>query len=65
MLRRGPCAPPTVRRRRGAVLSNRRVKETIVLVPRQRRRIGRPRPLSPGPRYPHRPDRLPALRETR
>lgn len=30
-----------------------------MLIPRPRRRIGRPRPQRPGPRYPHRPDRLP------
>ncbi|RPK32245.1 hypothetical protein EES39_39095 [Streptomyces sp. ADI92-24] len=26
-----------------------------MLIPRPRRRIGRPRPQRPGPRYPHRP----------
>ena len=31
-----------------------------MLTPRPRRQIGRPRPQRPGPRYPHRPHRLPA-----
>lgn len=29
-----------------------------MLIPRPRRRIGRPRPQRPGPRYPHRPARI-------
>ncbi len=36
-----------------------------MLIPRPRRRIGRPRPAVPGPRYPHRPRRLPRSWETR
>ncbi|MDJ0385247.1 hypothetical protein [Streptomyces sp. G-G2] len=38
---------------------HRPLEEPIVLIPRPRRRIGRPRPQRPGPRYPLRPDRLP------
>ncbi|MGY4983783.1 hypothetical protein ACWCYL_42835, partial [Streptomyces sp. 900105755] len=35
-------------------------RNPTVLIPRPRRRIGRPRPQRPGPRYPHRPVRLAA-----
>ncbi|MER7689640.1 hypothetical protein [Streptomyces sp. NPDC097610] len=44
---------------RGAVLSaHRDLEDLLVLIPRPRRRIGRPRPQRPGPRYPHRPARI-------
>lgn len=38
---------------------------TFVLASRPRRRIGRPRPQRPGPRYPHRPARLTGPWKTR
>ncbi|MEU3953618.1 hypothetical protein AB0F45_15060 [Streptomyces achromogenes] len=34
-------------------------EDQLVLIPRPRRRIGRPRPQRPGPRNPQRPVRLP------
>jgi len=40
--------------------AHRRLEDLPVLIPRPRRRIGRPRPQRPGPRYPHRPARLPS-----
>nr|WSW64524.1 hypothetical protein OG513_38965 [Streptomyces sp. NBC_00998] len=59
-----PAAPPAAPRRHqhdvdGAQRCPRRLEEPLVLIPRPRRRIGRPRPQRPGLRYPHRPDRLP------
>ncbi|WP_326793998.1 hypothetical protein OHA79_52220 (plasmid) [Streptomyces sp. NBC_00841] len=35
------------------------MEDLLVLTPRPRRRIGRPRPTRPGPRYPLPPHRLP------
>ncbi|MER6736527.1 hypothetical protein [Streptomyces puniciscabiei] len=57
---RPPRSAPADEPLAGALLAvHRHLEEPLVLIPRPRRRIGRPRPQRPGPRYPHRPDRLP------
>ncbi|MFF4963158.1 hypothetical protein ACFY2Z_40505 [Streptomyces sp. NPDC001222] len=52
-----PADTSTTSAGRGAV--HRRLEEVLVLISRPRCRIGGPRPQRPGPRHPHRLDRLP------